>query len=166
MSPTSPIPGSPLPAPQSKRQRVAALVARVLLGLLLVANAPVGTLIPTPPSSPAGDALIAALWGSPFIMVLTKVVELGVGLLLLSNRFVALGLVVLAPVVVNIVAFEATFSPQALPLGAVLVLLGGYLAWVHRAAYAPLLRSRAVFATTASPMATATAAGVPSEARV
>jgi hypothetical protein len=117
-------------------------VARVLLGLVLVANAPVGTLISTPPAGPAGDALIAALWHSPYIMVLAKLVELSVGLALLSNRFVPLALTIFAPVLVNIVAFQATFSPQILPLGLAMVGMTLFLAWQHRTAYSALFVSR------------------------
>jgi hypothetical protein len=127
---------------RSKPLRVAYTVARVLLGLLLVVNSPVGTLIPSPPSGAAGDALLAALWGSPWIMVLAKLVELCAGVLLVSNRFVPLALTVFAPVLVNIVAFQASFSPQVLPLGLGLLTMTLFLAWENRAAYSELLRAK------------------------
>jgi hypothetical protein len=120
--------------------RLASSAARVLLGLLLVANSPVGTLIRVPASSPSGDALMAALWHSPYIMVLTKLVELSVGLLLLSDRWVPLALVIFSPVLVNIVCFQASFSPRILPLGGVLVLCSAVTGWENRAAYRPLFR--------------------------
>ncbi|QRK12849.1 hypothetical protein JQX13_24135 [Archangium violaceum] len=60
--------------------------ARVLMGLTLVINAPVGTLILRPGATTGpGPALMAALWGSPFIMVLVKLVELPLGLFLLAS---------------------------------------------------------------------------------
>jgi hypothetical protein len=117
-------------------------IARSLLGLVLVANAPVGTLVPIPSAGPAGDALIGALWHSPYIMVLVKLVELTVGLAVLSNRFVPLALTVFTPVLINIVAFQASFSPQILPLGLAMVGMTTFLAWHHRAAYAPLFVAR------------------------
>jgi hypothetical protein len=132
-------------APKADQQgRVSRTIARVLLGLVLVANAPVGTLVPIPPAGPAGDALIGALWHSPYVMVLTKLVELSVGLALLSNRFVPLALTIFAPVLINIVAFQASFSPQVLPLGLAMVGMTTFLAWQHRAAYAPLFVARRV----------------------
>jgi hypothetical protein len=130
-----------------EKGRVSRAIARVLLGLVLVANAPVGTLVPIPPAGPGGDALIDALWHSPYIMVLAKLVELTVGLALLSNRFVPLALTIFAPVLINIVAFQASFSPHILPLGLAMVGMTTFLAWQHRTAYAPLFvarRARAV----------------------
>jgi len=128
------------PAPRTVR-RIAYTIARVVLGLLLVANAPVGTLIQSPPSGPHGDALLNALWHTPYIMVLTKLVELCVGLALLTNRFVPLALTVFAPVAVNIIAFQFAFVPQIVPIGIVLVSLSAFIAWENRAAYAALLRA-------------------------
>jgi len=132
----------PLAPTVSPKARVSSTLARVLLGLVLVANAPVGTLIPIPPAGPAGDALIGALWHSPYIMVLAKLVELSVGLVLLTNRFVPLALTIFAPVLINIVAFQASFSPQILPLGLAMAALTTFLAWQHRATYAPLFVAR------------------------
>jgi len=126
--------------PASSRLRArAAVAARILLGLVLVANAPVGTLVAPPHAGPEGDALMAALWASPFIMILAKLVELTVGVALLSNRFVAIALVILAPVLVNILGFQLTYSPEVLPLGVTMLALGSFLAWERRAAYRALV---------------------------
>jgi hypothetical protein len=65
-----------------------------------------------------------------------------VGVLLLSNRFVPLALALIAPVLVNIVAFHAFLAPKAILPGAVLFALGVYLAWTYRAAYRTMLVSR------------------------
>jgi hypothetical protein len=116
----------------NKKGSLSRTIARVLLGLVLVANAPVGTLVPIPPAGPTGDALIGALWHSPYIMVLAKLVELSVGLALLSNRFVPLALTIFAPVLINIVAFQASFSPQILPLGLAMVGMTTLIAWQQR----------------------------------
>jgi len=61
---------------------------------------------------------------------------------LLSNRFVPLALTVLAPVVVNIVAFHAFLAPSGIALPLVIVALGVYLAYTERAVFAPLLQAR------------------------
>ena len=136
---TSPRP----PLTATKVRRVAHPIARVLLGLLLIANSPVGTLVRSPSSGPHGDALLDALWGSPWIMVLTKTIELAAGILLVSHRFVPLALALFAPVLVNILGFQAAFSPRALPLGALLLVLSLFVAWENRTSFAPLFRARA-----------------------
>jgi hypothetical protein len=123
---------------RGKRLRAAYTASRVVLGLLLVANSPVGTLIASPPSTPAGDALLGALWGSPWIMILAKLVELCAGVLLVTHRFVPLALTVFAPVLVNIIAFQASFSPHLLPLGFGLLALTLFVAWENRAAFVEL----------------------------
>jgi hypothetical protein len=48
---------------------------------------------------------------------------------------------VLAPIVFNIAWFDAMLDPGALPIGAGLVGLEGFLVWQLRARFAPLLSS-------------------------
>lgn len=117
------------------------LIARLLLGLLFVASG-IGGLVAEPPplEGPVGD--FTAIMQSSYLLVLVKVVEIACGLLLLVGRFVPLALVVLAPIVVNILFFHATLQPAGIGPGLVAAVLGIYLAWVHRAAFAALLRAR------------------------
>lgn len=75
-------------------------------------------------------------------MPLLKGTELVCALLLLSNRFVPLALVVLAPIVVNIVAVHAFLMPEGLVMAIVIAAFHLGLAWTYRAAYAPLLTAR------------------------
>ena len=84
-------------------------------------------------------ALVEAGWLLPFV----KTVEVGAGLLLLANRFVPLMLTLLAPIVVNIVGFHMFLAPDTIALTLVLLALTLYLAWTHRASYAPMLRAQA-----------------------
>ena len=123
--------------------RPAYTVARVLLGLLLIANSPVGTLVRSPSSGPDGDALLDALWHSPWIMIFTKMIELAAGILLVTHRFVPLALLFFAPVLVNILGFQAAYSPRVLPLGALILVLSLFVAWKNRTSFAPLFRVKA-----------------------
>jgi hypothetical protein len=61
----------------------------------------------------------------------------------LSNRFVPLALTILAPVVVNIVAFHAFLAPSGLALPLVIVAIEVFLAWSYRSAFEGVLRARA-----------------------
>jgi uncharacterized membrane protein YphA (DoxX/SURF4 family) len=122
-------------------------VARVLLGLLFAVFGLNGFLnfIPAPTTPPPEGAMAfgIALMKTGYMMPLIKGTEVLVGVLLLLNRFVPLALVVLAPVVVNIVAFHAFLAPTGLGMIAVIVVLQLYLAWNYRSTYRPLLTARA-----------------------
>ncbi len=85
-----------------------------------------------------GKALIA----SGYVMTLVKVIEVGAGLMLLSNRFVPLALTLLAPIVVNIVGFHVVLAPAGAPIALLVLTLELWLAWSYRRAFAPMLRAR------------------------
>lgn len=77
------------------------------------------------------------------VMQAAKAMEIVAGLMLLSNRFVPLALTLLAPILIVILLFGATYGrPQDLGLPIVLFLLDLALAWHHRHAFAGLLRAR------------------------
>ena len=116
---------------------------RILLGLLfLVPSASffLGLLpAPTDPTPANVAAFTGGLMAAGYMFPLIKGTELLAALLLLSNRFVPLALVLLAPVVVNIVLFHAFLAPSGLPVAVAALALELGLAWLHRDTYAPLL---------------------------
>jgi putative oxidoreductase len=123
--------------------RIAALIARILLGLLFVFAGSFAFIPFTPPPMPgvAGqfqDAFFATHW-----VKFVDVVELIVGILLLTNRYVPLALVTLAAIIANILFFHIALQPQTLPLPLVVVVLWFLVAWQHRASFAPLLAAKA-----------------------
>jgi len=129
-----------------RAKNIAITVARVLLGLVFVVCGLDGFLhfIPMPAEPPPAGAmsLAVAMLGTGYMFPLIKGTELLCGALLLANRFVPLALVLLAPVLVNIVAFHLFLAPDGLPLSFVLVALEIALAWAHRDAYRPILIPR------------------------
>lgn len=130
--------------------------ARTLLGLAFLVFGLNGLLqfLPMPPPVETARPFLEGLMSSGYFMVLLKGTEVAAGVLLLANRFVPLALVVLAPVMLNIVAFHAFLTPPAtLGMPLFLLALHLFLAWVHRAAYAPLLRARATGAAHTSGVA-------------
>jgi uncharacterized membrane protein YphA (DoxX/SURF4 family) len=129
----------------TRSRRIAFTVARVVLGLVFVASGLTGLLglAPPPEGSPGAVALFQALHATGYILPLLKVTELVGGALVLGGLFLPLGLVLLAPVIVNIVAFHVFVAPAGLPIAAVLVTAALALAWRHRAAFAPLFVMRA-----------------------
>jgi uncharacterized membrane protein YphA (DoxX/SURF4 family) len=108
------------------------MVIRILLGLLFTASGIMGllNLIPPPPDLP--PALITfnqGLMASVYFMPLLKSVETICGLLLITNFFVPLALVVLAPVVINIFCVHAFLAPSGLPLALVIGIFMIYLSF-------------------------------------
>jgi hypothetical protein len=120
---------------------------RVLLGLLFFVPGLDGFLhfIP-PPSGPMPEGAVAlggALMNAGYMFPLIKGTEVVVGALLLSNRFVPLALALIAPVLVNIVAFHAFLAPSGLGMALFALALELYLVWTYRKAYRPMLAMRA-----------------------
>src|SRR5689334_23168084 len=124
--------------------------ARLLLGLIFFTFGLNGFLhfLPQPPSPAPAAAFGGALAATGYMFPLIKGTEVVTGLLLLSGRFVPLALTLLAPVVVNIVAFHLFLAPRGLAVPLVALALGLFLAWTERAAYAALFVARRGVATT------------------
>jgi hypothetical protein len=123
-------------------------LARILLGLIFAVFGTcglLGLLPPPPPTLPAGAlAFGTAVFKTGYLFQLIKGTEAVVGLLLLANRFVPLALTVLAPVVINIIAFHVFLDPSGLAIPLLALALHVYLAWSYRSVYRSLLAVRAV----------------------
>ncbi|HWT06810.1 MAG TPA: DoxX family membrane protein [Xanthomonadales bacterium] len=120
--------------------KTTATVARILLGLVFFAAGLGGfLLISHPPAQPPGlagefqDVFFRSYW-----VLFVDGVELIAGLLLLSNRYVPLGLTLLAAVIANIIVFHATMAPLGLPVAAIVAVLWTIVATRYRSSFAPL----------------------------
>ncbi len=111
--------------------------------------------LPQPPAPPAAHAFAGALFASGYVFPVIKTIEVVAGVLLLARVAVPFALVVLAPIIVNIVAFHALLAPTGVPLALFVLALELHLAWVNRASFAPLFAR----ATQASPAANAGLSG-------
>jgi uncharacterized membrane protein YphA (DoxX/SURF4 family) len=122
------------------------LIVRALLGLLFLVMGLNGFLnfIPPPPEGvPAGAMEFSmAMMKTGYFLQFVKGTEVVVGALLLTNLFVPLALVVLAPVLINIIAFHVFLAPSGVPMGLVIAAMWFYLAWTYRSAYRPMLGAR------------------------
>ncbi|MFL5304464.1 MAG: DoxX family membrane protein [Polyangia bacterium] len=118
--------------------------ARLLLGLVFTTFGLNFFLhfMPTPPPPPKALAAIMGLMANGYLMQLAHATELVAGVLLLTGFFVPLALTLLAPVIVNIVAFHLLLAPSGIGPGLLVLVLEIGLAWAYRAAFAPMLRAR------------------------
>ena len=118
--------------------------ARVLLGLIFFVFGLNGFLqfLPSPPQPESAVAFVGGLAAAGYIFPLVKGIEVVAGALLLANRFVPLALTVLAPIVVNIVAFHVLLAPAGAPLALLVLTLQLWLAWSYRGAFTTVVRAR------------------------
>lgn len=125
--------------------RLLPAIARSLLGLLFLVFGLNGFLhfMPTPPVPARAGEFLGALAASGYMFPLIKGTEVVGGALLLSGRLVPLALVLLAPVIVNIVAFHLALAPGGYGMLAFIVGLEVYLAWAYRDSFAGVLNPNA-----------------------
>ncbi len=71
-----------------------------------------------------------------------RIVEISMGLLLISGFYTALALVILMPVNINIFLFNLFLDPTGFPLSLVMMIAHIYLAWVYREHYKGLFKNR------------------------
>lgn len=125
--------------------RKAPVIARVFLGGLFLLFGLNGFLhfLPMPPAPERAGAFLGALAATGYMFPLIKGTEVVAGLLLLSGRFVPLALTLLAPVVVNIVAYHGALAPSGVGLPLLLAAVGIYLAYAYRSSFKGVLAANA-----------------------
>ena len=110
------------------------IIARVLLGLVFVvfgSNA-FFHFMPVPEIPGQAGAFINALISSGYMYVIAMLQVVGGLCLLIGSRFVAPGLMLLGPVIVNIVLYHVFLDHVANPVAIVIALLALFLLWVYR----------------------------------
>ena len=124
--------------------KIAALIARILLGLVFVVFGLNGFLnfIKGPLPSGVAGQFLGALMQSHFVFVISAV-ELAGGALLLANRYVPLALVLLGPVIVNIFFYHLLMDRSGLIIAIVVIILWGLVALRHRQYFSGLFVQRA-----------------------
>ncbi|HSY17019.1 MAG TPA: DoxX family membrane protein [Candidatus Acidoferrales bacterium] len=125
--------------------KIATIIARSLLGLIFVVFGSNMFLhfipMPPPPEGSAKD-FMTALYVSHYVYVVGAVQVVG-GLLLLTGRWLPLGLTLLGPVIVNIVGFHAFMAPAGLPMATIVSALALFLLARHRGNFAGLVQAPA-----------------------
>jgi len=123
----------------------AVLGVRSIMGLIFVVFGLNGFLqfLPMPPLPEAAGQMMGGFAASGYFFPFLKSVEIICGALLLSNRFVPLALVILAPVILNIFLFHAFLAPSGMAMPVFLLLGCVFLARAYGDHYKAVLVSRA-----------------------
>lgn len=125
----------------SKKNRLLSRIFSIILGLLFVVFGINGFLhfMPVPPMEGEAAAFMGALSATGYMFPLIKGTEVLGGALLLSGRGVPLGLLILAPIIVNILAFHLLLTPGESGISLVITAIAITLGWIHRSAWRGLL---------------------------
>ncbi|HJY31196.1 MAG TPA: hypothetical protein VJ306_24380 [Pyrinomonadaceae bacterium] len=114
--------------------RILALISRLLLGLIFFVFGLNGFLqflsMGPMPTGLAGQ-FMTALFQSHYLWVVAALQVIG-GLLLLINRYVPLGLVLLGPVIVNILLYHFLLNSAGIMLALVVTVLWFIVFYAHR----------------------------------
>ena len=114
--------------------KILVLIARILLGLAFVVfglNGFLNFLNMGPLPSGLAGQFILALAQSHYYWVVAGLQVIG-GALLLINRFVPLGLVLLGPVIVNILLYHLFLNPSGIVMAIVVTILWFIVFYWHR----------------------------------
>ena len=88
----------------------------------------------------AAREFMTALFISHYLYVVGALQVVG-GLILLSGRWIPLGLTLLGPVIVNIVCFHVLMAPAGLPMALVVSFLALFLLWRYREPFLGLVQN-------------------------
>jgi putative oxidoreductase len=125
--------------------KIAILIARLLLGLIFVVfglNGFLNFLNMGPMPTGLAGQFIGALALSHYFWVVAALQVIG-GALLLVNRFVPLGLVLLGPVIVNILLYHIFLNPSGVALAIVVTILWLIIFYGYRQYFSGIFVQRA-----------------------
>ena len=122
--------------------KIATIIARILLGLVFVVFGSNIFLhfIPMPPQKPSLATDFSKALMESHYMYVVGFCQVAGGLILLTGRFIPLGLTLLGPVIVNILCFHIFMNHQGWQVASVVAALALFLLWRHRANFAGLLK--------------------------
>lgn len=123
--------------------KIATIIVRVLLGLLLVfaSGSYFLDLVPQPQLSGDMKTFTDGLNASGYIMPVVKAIELICGIAFIAGRFIPLTTIVIFPIAVNILGVHAFLAPEGLPIAIFVFVATIFLAYRHKEHYHSLLIS-------------------------
>lgn len=123
--------------------RIATIIVRVLLGLMLLFASLFYFFGPPPPPMEGpmktfGEGLMA----TGYLMTLIKITELVCGLAFVIGRFVPLANLVILPVTVNIFMVNLCLAPEGLPIALGMLLANIFLIYAYRSHYTAVFAAK------------------------
>ena len=119
------------------------LVIRVLFGMMMIGLGVLGFMkLPIPDYPAAPKSFLIALSNTGYINYAIELIFIIAGLMFVSGRYVALGALLLAPIIVNILLFHIFLDIKSIPLAVVVALLNIFIAYTERDKYKPLFVSK------------------------
>lgn len=121
--------------------KAAVITVRIVLGALFLFSSVAYflNLIPPGEMSQGAQAFFTGMVASKYLLPVVKVIELLVGIALLTGKFVPLATVVIFPITINIVLFHAFLAPEGMIVPIVILLGNLFLAYRYRENYQSLV---------------------------
>jgi uncharacterized membrane protein YphA (DoxX/SURF4 family) len=118
------------------------MIVRILLGLMILVFGMNKFLnfMPMPPMPDEAAAFMGALVNSGYLMIVVALVEVVTGVLLLINKYQALALIVLFPVLLNAFMFHLFLDPSGIAGAALALIMNIYLLFANKSKYSELLK--------------------------
>ncbi len=123
--------------------KTAKTIIRILLGLMVLVFGLNKFLqfLPMPPLPEAAGEFMGALANSGYIFPIVAIVEIVTGILLLINKFKALALVVLFPVMLNAFLFHLFLDLPGIGGAALAIIMNAFLIISEKESYQGLLKA-------------------------
>ncbi len=124
--------------------KIAVIIVRILMGLLLMFASVVYFLKLFPEPEMQGDVKVfnMGIKASGYLMPVVKMVELLCSIAFITGLFVPLATILIFPITLNILFYHAFLAPESLPI-AILLLLGNlFIAYYYRDKYKPMLTAK------------------------
>ncbi len=122
--------------------KIAATIARILLGLLFTFAGASMFLISTPPPQPGLAGAFNAIFFHSHWALFVGSAQLVIGVLLLVNRYVPVALIILAGFLYNSFAFHILIAPSGLFAPIIVTALWLVVSLQYRQLFAPLFRAK------------------------
>jgi putative oxidoreductase len=116
------------------------MIVRILLGIILVVFGSNKFLhfIPMPPPPGSAGEFMNTLGTSGYFFPMLGIVEVWIGLMLLFKQWVPFGIILLAPISLNILFFHVCFGVPGVWVAVLVLLLNAVLIYKHWKLYRPL----------------------------
>ena len=119
------------------------LIVRVIFGIMLIALGSFSFMnLPIPDYPAKAKGFLVAIADTGYMNYTIGLIFMIVGLMFVSGRYVALGALLLAPIIVNVLLFHIFLDIKSIALGSVVAVLNIFIAYTECDKYKPLFMSK------------------------